>query len=475
MLGGSIDAPGAARDQERADPPRGRATSIVARLQALLPPLLRPVPATPDDERAFDAYAVSLTRQLGLLSSVVMVAFTAGWWLLDPLVMPDARNMEVFARLRVRALAVEVLALGVFLWVPMRGPSAFVWATAAYAGLLAAIGYSLGELGGPDLSWLANAYLGLVPIALMPVRLRGRVAATTTLAIALLGAFFLPFPANQELPRVAGQLSFVVFAVLLTVVLGEASLRITRRAFFERQAASRATERLAKLTDSLSETVAERTRDLRALALHLDRVQEAERRRIARDLHDDLGQNLTAMRYTLARLGNRTRRGPLEPLVDDLSALVEGTTATVRGFLSTLRPRILEDLGLVAATEWLCDTVRAAGVACALEVAPDFADGELDAEVELVLFRLLQEATTNVLKHAQARSVHVTLRLDGDVAEATVRDDGRGFVVTHATAGFGLLGLSERLEAGGGELVVTSAPEAGTTVTARLPRKTEVR
>lgn len=448
-------------------------TSVARKLESLLPPMLRPVPADPDDERAFADYAAALTRQLGLLTSVVMMAFTAGWWLLDPLVMPDDKNLEVFAWLRVRALVVEVLALGVFLWVPMRGPSAFVWATLTYALLLAAFGYSLGELGGPDLSWLANAYLGIVPIALMPVRLPGRVLATSILALALLGAFFLPFPDNRDLPRVAGQVSFAAFAVLLSVVLGEASLRVMRRAFFERQTAARATDRLARLTDSLTTTVAERTRDLRALALHLDQVQESERRRIARDLHDDLGQTLTAMRYTLARLEDRTRKSQVEPLVEDLTALLDGTTTTVRNFLSTLRPRILEDLGLVAASEWLRDKVRAAGLACELEVSADFGLDKLGPEVELVLFRLLQEATTNTLKHAGARSVRMALALDGERALARVSDDGRGFDAGGASSGFGLLGLAERLRAGGGSLEVESGSGVGTTVTARLPRTAE--
>lgn len=444
--------------------------SMASRLEAAHPPMLRPVQASPDDEAAFDAYAIALTRQIGLLASVGMMAFTLLWWLVDPLVMPDARNLEVFAWLRVRALAVEVLALVIFLWVPMRGASAFFWATLTYAMLLAAFDYSLGELGGPDLSWLANTYLGIVPLALMPVRLPGRVVATFILAAALLGAFFLPFPANLELPRVAGQVSFAVFAVLLTVVLGELSLRVMRRAFFEREAAARTTARLAKLTDSLASTVAERTRDLRALALHLDQVQESERRRIARDLHDDLGQTLTAMRYTLARLEDRTRSTEVEPLVEDLTAHLDGTTHTVRGFLSTLRPRSLEDLGLIAAAEWLRDSVRAAGLACELHASEDFGAAELGPEVELVLFRLLQEATTNTLKHAEARSVRLQLALEGADMLARVRDDGHGFAAGAPTSGFGLLGLSERLRAGGGALTVESGPD-GTVVTARLPRE----
>mgnify|MGYP003347899375 CR=1 FL=1 len=126
----------------------------------------------------------------------------------------------------------------------------------------------------------------------------------------------------------------------------------------------------------------------------------------------------------MARLEDRLKKSPDEagPLVEDLGALVAAATLTVRGFVSTLRPRILEDLGLVAAAEWLCDSCRrASGLDCTLELQPDFE--AVDPDTGLVVFRVLQEATTNALKHASAARIALRLRREGDVLVAEVADD----------------------------------------------------
>lgn len=449
------------------------------RLARLVPPMLRAVRGSAEDEAAFDAYRTTMTTHLGVLASVIIFLFTVIWWPTDPLVMPDERHVAVFFDLRVRAVVVEVAALLVFaVWRP-GGRVPLVAAPLFYAALMATFGYSLGELGGPDLTWLANAYLGVVPAAFIPLRLPGRLLGTAIIAAALPLAFFLPFPANWAAPTAQGQVSFLVFAALFTVAIGELYLRIMRRAFFDRRAADATSAELAALTDSLSATVAERTSDLRALALHLDGVQEGERRRIARELHDNLGQGLTAMRYTVARLEDRVARRPDEAqaLIEDLAALIDGTTSTVRGFVSTLRPRILDDLGLLPAAEWLRDyVVKTAGLPCELVASDAFRaavaadDGHaFDADVNLVAFRVLQEGSTNALKHGAPG--HLTLGLDlvGDALVASVADDGLGFDAAAATEGFGLLGLRERVHACGGRFTVTTAPGQGARLAAEIP------
>jgi len=443
-------------------------------ISQLLPSMLRTTHGSPEDEEAFDAYAATLTTQLGLLASIIMLFFTVAWWPLDPIVMPDERHVAIFGDLRVRAMIVELLALVTFgVWRP-RGRITLVLAPLFYAALTGTFAYSLGELGGPDLTWLANAYLGIVPAAFIPIRLRWRVVATALIAASLPLAFFLPFPENWASPTAQGQVSFLVFAALFTVALGELSFRVMRRAFFDRRATDHANAQLAELTDSLSATVAERTSELRSLALHLDGVQESERRRIARDLHDNLGQGLTAMRYTVARLEDRLTRRPHEAsaLVEDLAALIEGTTSTVRSFVSTLRPRILDELGLLPAAEWLRDhVVRTSGIPCTLEATPALgrAAVDLDAETNLVVFRVLQEASTNALKHAQPSALALHLDLEGGRVVATVTDDGRGFDPSAETEGFGLLGLKERVGACGGTFTVDTAPGRGARVTATVP------
>jgi signal transduction histidine kinase len=440
-----------------------------------LPPFVRAVPpGDAEAEAAFSAYAAELTAQLGVITALLMMVFTAAYWPLDALVQPEPRFSEAFAILRVRTLTV----LGLSVLVLTRGGwlrrHTLVVATLLYAALLGGIGEALGALGGPDLAWLADAWLGVVPMAFIPFRWPHRVLATTLVGATLAVTFFLPYPQNLRLPGAPGQLAFGVFAVLFTVAIGEVIYRVMRRDFFQNRALDRANAELSSLSASLSVRVAEQTRDLRALAVHLDAALEAERRRIARDLHDDLGQSLTAMRYTVARLEDRlpADADAARDLTADLSALLDGTAGTVRGFLTELRPRVLDDCGLVDAAEWLCARLReTAGLSCDLHVEPGLRSSaaDLPAETALVLFRVLQEATTNVAKHAGARHVVVRLGVRGDDAVLGVEDDGLGFDPAASTPGFGLLGLRERLRARGGALHLESSPGRGTRLEASLP------
>lgn len=437
--------------------------------------LLQPIRGLgPEDEAAFDAYASELTWQLGVLTATLMIVFIVAWWPLDAYVKPDERYEEAFAALRWRALAVDLVGLAALAGSKWVRHHSLVVAPVLYGAFLASMGYSLGALGGPDLSWLADAWLGIVPVAFIPLRWGPRLLATSLIGATLPAAFFLPFPENLQAPALAGQLSFCVFAVLFTVAIGELMFRVIRREFFQKRELDRVNAELSALTGSLSQRVAEKTRELRSLARHLDAALESERRRIARDLHDDLGQNLTAMRYALARLDDRLPERPeaVGELIEDLSALVDGTSATVRGFLTELRPRVLDDYGLAAAAEWLCEHVRATGAAaCTLVVDPAFPDGDgrPEPETALALFRVVQEATTNALKHAGASAIEVALAVEGDAYTVRIGDDGVGFDPTAAPTGFGLLGLRERLHARGGELRVESSPRTGTRVTASLP------
>lgn len=440
------------------------------------PSLLEPIggPA-PEDEAAFLDYAADLIRQFGLLMSLFMAAATLLWWPLDLVVQSSSEHIAAFARLRGSAITIEVVAAVGFL--SLRRSSyglCLAWGVLAYSALLASFGLNLGRLGQLDL--LADAYLGAVPLALVPVSLRMRVPMTLFVTGVLPAAYFLPWSGNIDAPGAWSQLSFLAFAVLLTTALGEIWHRTLRRAFFQQRALDGANSALAQLTDSLSAQVAEKTKALRGLARHLEQVQEAERRRIARDLHDDLGQELTAIRYTLARVERRIGDGDEElmELLSDLGALTEGTTDTVRSFITELRPRILDDLGLLAASEWLCErTRRVGGVQCALDIDADFPRevDEMDAETALVLFRVLQEGTTNALKHAAATSVRLGLRRHEGGWAVEVEDDGRGFDPSAETEGFGLLGLEERLRGLDGQLGVTSEPGRGTRIVASLPAR----
>lgn len=215
----------------------------------------------------------------------------------------------------------------------------------------------------------------------------------------------------------------------------------------------------------------------RRLAQRVLSAQEEERRRLSGELHDEAGQALTALKIGLELLrGEAIEAAPA--LVDDLSDvidLVNTTRERLRGLAHDLRPPALDTLGLDAALEGFCR-----GYAGRVQLSLDYAGGAVpgigDTQA-LCLYRFLQEALTNVARHAEASHVGVTLEADADEVCLTVTDDGCGFHVRdvgqrRTTSGIGLAGMRERLELVGGRMEIESGDGSGTRVSARVPRKT---
>jgi signal transduction histidine kinase len=220
---------------------------------------------------------------------------------------------------------------------------------------------------------------------------------------------------------------------------------------------------------------------LRALTGHLQAVREAERTRIARQIHDELGQALTALKMDLAwlygRLVKASREEWIPPLLakaESMSELMDRTVQAVRQLATELRPGALDNLGLVAAVEWQAqDFQNRSGIRCLLATDPEDLDLDLDLDRDrsTVAFRILQEALTNVARHAGASEVHIFLKKDAATVTLEVVDNGRGITeeqITHAGS-LGLLGMRERAALVGGEVQVTRLGERGTRVTLRLP------
>lgn len=213
------------------------------------------------------------------------------------------------------------------------------------------------------------------------------------------------------------------------------------------------------------EELGQRAHQLEVLSRKLIEAQEAERRAIARELHDDFGQVLSALKMNLRRL---QRDDP------ESTALVDGAIARMRDLAQALRPPMLDELGLEAALrEHVKRETRRAGLAFRLTLVP--VDQRPPAAIAITCFRVAQEALTNVIRHAEARLVEIELRkVNGDL-QLVVRDDGRGFDVHAAReraihgGSQGLLSLQERVALAGGKLEIDSTPGRGTTVRARLP------
>ncbi len=199
-------------------------------------------------------------------------------------------------------------------------------------------------------------------------------------------------------------------------------------------------------------------------------AQEDERRRIARELHDEAGQALTALILNL-EMAEQTGQGADPPRLRRLRGIAEDTLAELRRLIYDLRPTILDDLGLAAAVRWYVkETIEPQGLAVSMTITG--ADDRLPHHVETAVFRIVQEALTNILKHAQARHAEITLQIGPAEVRVRVADDGRGFdlseVVTRREGGMGLMGMRERAELLGGRLQMTSGPQ-GTQVDAVIP------
>ncbi|MDN4057308.1 histidine kinase [Massilia sp. YIM B02769] len=208
---------------------------------------------------------------------------------------------------------------------------------------------------------------------------------------------------------------------------------------------------------------------LAELTEHSEQVKEQERARIAREIHDDLGGNLTAIKMALSMLSARLPQDPqLQEKAAYLDSLVDRSIEAVHRISLDLRPSTL-DLGIVAALEWQArEFEKTTGIACVFRSAER--DIELDPDHAAALFRIFQEALTNVAKHAGATRVTVTLRRQRQHLTLAIADNGRGMLPADRLKphSFGLRGMSERARALGGTLALSAAPGGGTMVTIKI-------
>ncbi len=213
-------------------------------------------------------------------------------------------------------------------------------------------------------------------------------------------------------------------------------------------------------------------RQLRDLSSHLQSVREEERARIAREVHDELGHALTALKMEVSWVDRHRDQGgdSLADRTRSMSELLDRTIATVRRIATELRPSVLDDLGLEAAIEWQAgDFGERTGIAT--EVVTSGVALEIDRDRSSAVFRILQEALTNVARHAEARRVRVSLVVRGGRLSLHIADDGRGFDPGGITRvkSFGLLGMRERALMLGGTVEVTSNAGVGTEVHLEMP------
>lgn len=262
---------------------------------------------------------------------------------------------------------------------------------------------------------------------------------------------------------------------VLSATGAELGLRLSLRDVTERVEAQRA---LREARELLEERVLARTRDLelsreryRALSAYLqDRIEE-ERTRISREIHDELGQNLTALNMGLYRLEKGAAGNDPEAVrhLTGLKGLVGATLESVRRISRELRPPILDELGFGEAVAWRARTFRES-TGIAVDVKPG-RPPRLSPDAATALYRVLQEALTNVARHSGAGRVSVRLERSRDSFTMTVSDDGRGISLSalESPDSFGIIGMRERVRSVGGEMVITAPESGGTVVSVRLP------
>lgn len=262
-------------------------------------------------------------------------------------------------------------------------------------------------------------------------------------------------------------------------MLADANRNLERRVR-RRTASLKASELRAK---RIARTLAASERRLRTLAAHLQTVREEERTRLAREIHDVLGQELTGLKMDVAWIGRRLkevadgREGSVPALahiverLESMQAQIESGIGTVRRIATDLRPAVLDDLGLVSALEWQTrEYERRSGLTATLDAPrPDLI---VEGPLATALFRIFQELLTNIARHAQASRVAVRLEASQATLVLEVRDDGRGIVLAESTSvrSLGLLGIRERATALGGTFVIEGAPGKGTVARVALPR-----
>ena len=219
--------------------------------------------------------------------------------------------------------------------------------------------------------------------------------------------------------------------------------------------------------------------EVRMLSGRLATVEEEERTRIARELHDELGVGLTCLKIDLSRLVtivgdgvNAHARANLDDKVRSMVEQVDSTIASVQRLVTQLRPALLDNLGLVAAIEWQChDFQKRTGIPCTCVTSAD--DIAMEPERATALFRICQEALTNTARHAQATAVTIKLESHHDSLQLVVADNGVGIPNTKVSdrRSLGLLGMKERATLFGGEVTIQGHPDKGTTIIACLPRR----
>jgi PAS domain S-box-containing protein len=199
-------------------------------------------------------------------------------------------------------------------------------------------------------------------------------------------------------------------------------------------------------------------------------AQETERRRIAAELHDSIASSLAGVKFRIEKTGDDIKKGLADPeSMKDLSSNVAQSLGEVRRIMADLRPSILDDLGILPALNWFCREYQKTYPQISVEKQIGISEDEVPDSLKIVIFRISQEAMSNIAKHSKASLVDVVLQKAGESVELTIQDNGHGFKTDEIAKGFGLSTMRERAELSGGTFAIQSTEGKGTVIRATWP------
>lgn len=403
------------------------------------------------------------------------------WWPTDGfLVSRFPHGVEAIRNGRLSVLVFATAVLIVLHGQRTLNGARFFVVSALWAGLFFGSGFGMGVHQDLSKPWFHMLHPLLISTFAVPVSLPRRIPFTLLLAVSLMAGFLVRDPASIHSIYLPTTVGYLLFMAGVGIAFGHAFYLLLRSNFHHQLALEKNASEIAEHRERLRQEVLERTEELHQLAQHLEQVSEQEGRRIARELHDELGQGVTALRLTLATARRRFAKNPLaiESNLDDLSELIDRVATGTRQAIAHLRPQLLDDQGLISAAGWLVrNTESRGGIGCTLHVEGNADEASADPmnearvrTVHTAAFRVLQESLTNALAHAQATHIDVTLRFSPARLDLEVRDNGVGLPPPEGRRrGMGLPGMRERVYSVGGALHVERARDGGTVIRCSMP------
>lgn len=448
---------------------RGTSSVFFDRILGVLRPPHQ-VTLSPEEAQAFDEHRTTLMLEVLPRIGLLLAGAALLWWPIDWIVYAG-RNQIIndFARFRGTIIGLNVLA-----YLYSKTQSAKRWTLPVIYGLIViesfAAGYAIHRLGGLDGPWVH--YYNIFPIVtvLLFVRLPARIAIVSAMCTScLLGMFIWDWRGiwHRDFPSTV---TYQLFVVGFASFLGHLAFELFKSDFVFRRRLDAQHREVTELAQQLESRVLQQTEELRQLARRTEQIREEERRIVAREIHDQLGQMLTAIRYGLFYARDQLRAAPDVALksIGEALTLTARTSETVRRLHTMLHPHVLEEFGLFGAAEWLIHELTKHSP-IEIELDTQGSDEDLEFETAAAVFRSAQEGMTNILKHANARRAWLGIEVTQDRIYFRLRDDGKGFVPGKTGRGLGLIGIRERAHALQGQASWTTSAEGGFLLSLELP------